>query len=98
MATRTKPFDAARYFETPAAQARLLDDALASGDTAYIANALGVIARARGMSELARETGLARPALYSALSENGNPRLDTLLKVVRSLGIELHASEAKQAA
>lgn len=98
MGTKTRPFDAARYFETPAAQARLLDDAPTSGDTGYIANALGVIARARGMSELARETGLARAALYSALSEDGNPTLDTILKVTRSLGIELHASEAKQAA
>jgi probable addiction module antidote protein len=98
MATKTKPFDAARYFKTPAAQARLIDDALASGDAGYIANALGVIARARGMTELARDTGLARPALYAALSEDGNPTLETVLKVVRALGIELHASEAKQAA
>lgn len=93
MTTKTKPFDAARYFDTPAAQAQLLNDALASGDAGYIANALGVVARARGMTQLARDTGLARAALYSALSEDGNPRLDTILKVVRSLGIELQARE-----
>lgn len=95
MATRTKPFDAAPYFDTPAAQARLLNDALASGDAGYMANALGVVARARGMSELARDTGLARAALYSALSEDGNPTLDTVLKVIRSLGIELQVREAQ---
>ena len=98
MALKTKPFDAARYFDSPEAQARLLNDALASGDAGYIANALGVVARARGMSQLARDTGLSRAALYAALSEEGNPTLDTVLKVVKALGIKLQAREAMPSA
>lgn len=91
MVTKIKRFDAAKHFETPEAQARLVNDALQSGDAGYIANALGVVARARGMSALAKETGLSRQALYGALSEDGNPSLDTVVKVTRALGIELHA-------
>jgi probable addiction module antidote protein len=88
---KTEPFDAARYLTSPASQADLLNDALASGDAAYVAQALGVIARARGMTEVAREAGVTREALYKALSENGDPRLTTLLGVVRALGVTLTA-------
>lgn len=89
--TKTEPFDAARYLTTPEAQTALLDDAFASGDAAYVAQALGVIARARGMTEVAREAGVTREALYKSLSENGDPRLTTLLGVVRALGVTLSA-------
>ncbi len=88
---KTEPFDAARYLTSPEAQAELLNDALASGDAAYVAQALGVIARARGMTEVAREAGVTREALYKALSENGDPRLTTLLGVTRALGVTLSA-------
>ena len=88
---KTEPFDAARYLTSPESQAELLNDALASGDAGYVANALGIIARARGMTEVAREAGVTREALYKALSENGDPRLTTLLGVARALGVTLTA-------
>lgn len=88
---RTEPFDAARYLTSSEAQAELLNDALTSGEAAYVAQALGVIARARGMTQVAREAGVTREALYKALSENGDPRLTTLLGVARALGVTLSA-------
>ena len=94
MATKIKRFDASKHFETPEAQARLIDDALSTGNSAYIAKALGVVARARSMTALAEETGLSRQALYNALSDNGNPSLETVMKVTKALGINLHAGAA----
>lgn len=91
---KTEPFDAARYLVSPESQAELLNDALASGDAPYIAQALGVIARARGMSEVAREAGVTREALYKSLSEDGDPRLTTVMGVARALGLTLSASLA----
>ena len=88
---KTEPFDAARYLTTPEAQAELLNDALASGNASYVAQALGVIARARGMTEIAREAGVTREALYKSLSDEGDPRLTTLLGVIRALGVTLSA-------
>jgi probable addiction module antidote protein len=85
-------FDAAKYLETPQSQAELIADALESGDAAYIAAALGVIARARGMAEVAREAGVTRASLYKALSENGDPQLTTLLGVMKALGLKLTAA------
>jgi probable addiction module antidote protein len=88
---KTEPFDAARYLTSPESQAELLNDALASGEASYVAHALGVIARARGMTEVAREAGVTREALYKALSEDGDPRLTTLLGVARALGVTFSA-------
>ena len=88
---RTIPFDAARYTTSPESQQDLLNDAFASGSASYIANALGVIARARGMTEVAREAGVTREALYKSLSQEGDPRLTTLLGVARALGVTLTA-------
>jgi probable addiction module antidote protein len=88
---RTEPFDAARYLTSPEAHAELLNDALASGNASYVAHALGVIAHARGMTDVARGAGVTREALYKALSEEGDPRLTTLLGVVRALGVKLSA-------
>ncbi|CAK0754055.1 putative addiction module antidote protein [uncultured Gammaproteobacteria bacterium] len=88
---KTEVFDASRYLTTPETQMELLSDALASGNAAYIAQALGVIARARGMTEVAREAGVTREALYKSLSEEGDPRLTTLLGVLRALGMTLTA-------
>ena len=87
----TIPFDAADYLGDPAAQVTLLQDAFQSGEAAYIAAALGVIARARGMTQVAREAGITREALYKTLSAEGDPKLSTLLGVVRSLGLQLRA-------
>lgn len=94
MAIETLPFDAARYLKSPEAQTELLSDAFASGDARYIATALGVVARARGMTTVAREAGVTREALYKALSEDGDPRLTTLIGVLKALGIRLSAAPA----
>ena len=91
----TRPFDAARYIEGAADQADLLSDAVDSGDPRYIAYALGAVARARGgIAKLAREAGMNRQALHKALSEDGNPTLDTVLKVLRALGLQMKIEEA----
>jgi probable addiction module antidote protein len=94
---KTEPFDAARYLDTEEAQAELLNDALTSGNAAYVAQALGVIARSRGMTAVARDSGVTREALYRSLSEDGDPRLTTLLGVLAALGVTLRA-EIKPAA
>lgn len=91
MALETFPFDAAEHLTDPEDQAELLNEALASGDAAAVAAALGIIARARGMTEVAREAGVTRVALYKSLSEEGDPRLTTLLGVMRALGVRLSA-------
>lgn len=95
MALKTKPFDAARYLTSRKMQAELLSDALESGDAGYIANALGTIARARGMSGVARGAGVTREALYKTLSRKGDPKLTTLLGVMKSLGFRLAARAAR---
>jgi probable addiction module antidote protein len=92
MPLETIPFDAATYIDTPESQAELLSDAFDSGDAGYIANALGVVARARGMTGIAKEAGVTREALYKALSERGDPRLSTLLGVMKALHIKLSAT------
>ena len=91
MMVKTEPFDPTRYLTSVESQTELLNDALASGNAGYVAQALGVIARARGMTEVARQAGVTREALYKALSETGDPRLTTLLGVARSLGVTLTA-------
>ena len=89
--TKTRPYDAAEYLETPEDMAAYLEAALEDGDPAVVTHALGTIARARGMSQIARDTGLGRESLYKALSPGGNPEFATVLKVVRALGLKLHA-------
>jgi probable addiction module antidote protein len=95
---KTSKFDAAKYFTEEDDQIDLLEDALATGEAGYIAAAVGTIARAKGMSEVAEESGLNRQSLYAALKQEGNPTLDTLLKVLRAVGIELHASRIAEPA
>ena len=90
--TRTRPWDAAEHLETSEDMAAYLEAALDEGDPSLIAAALGDIARAKGMTAIARETGLGRESLYKALSTEGNPEFATVLKVVRALGLKLHAS------
>jgi probable addiction module antidote protein len=81
------PFDAADYLTDAVSQTELLNDALATGNAAYIAGALGVIARARGMSEVAKKAGVTREALYKSLSDEGDPRLTTLMGVANALDL-----------
>jgi probable addiction module antidote protein len=90
----TLPFDSAHYIDSPEAQAELLSDAFETGDVAYIAAALGVIARARGMTQVAKDAGVKREALYKALSAEGDPKLSTLLGVVKALGASLTVTPA----
>jgi probable addiction module antidote protein len=93
MALKTIPFDAAEFLTDDETISEYLTDALESDDPKIIAKALGTVARARGgMAQLARETGIAREALYRALSENGNPELGTALRVMHALGVRLTAS------
>jgi probable addiction module antidote protein len=89
-------WDAAEHLKTEEAQVEYLKACLedAPDDAAFIADALGVIARARGMPQLAKDTGLTREALYRALSSKGNPRLDTVLKVLKALGLRFTAEAA----
>lgn len=91
MTTKTKPLNAAKFFPDDAAQADVITDALATGHVGYIAAALGIVARARGMTAVAGDTGLSRQSLHKALSENGNPTLDTVMKVLDALDLQLEA-------
>lgn len=91
---KTRVHDTASYLRDDQDLAAYLEAALTRGDAAVIAAALGDIARARGMTQLARDTGLGRESLYKALSPGGNPELSTVLKVLNALKIQLHASAA----
>ncbi|WP_180898518.1 addiction module antidote protein [Martelella soudanensis] len=83
------PFDAAGYLETPEDIAFYLEAVLEDGDPALIAAALGDVARSKGMSAVSRRAGVTREALYKALSENGDPKLSTLIGVLKALGLQL---------
>ena len=85
----TLPFDAALYITEPEDQAEHLADAFASGEPTFVTIALGTVARARGMTDIAKAAGVTREALYRALSPKGDPRLSTLLGVVKALGFRL---------
>lgn len=89
--TTTRRWDAAEHLETEEDMASYLEAAFLEDDPSLIAAALGDIARAKGMTEIARKTGLGRESLYKALSPEGNPEFSTVLRVVRALGLELHA-------
>ena len=94
--TATTPYDVAEQLRTPEEMAAYLDAWLdeAPDDVTGIARALGDIARAKGMSQVARDTGMSRESLYKALGANGNPSFATILKVARALGMKLHATTA----
>jgi probable addiction module antidote protein len=87
-------WDPAEHLQSDEDMAAYLEGALEEGDAALFAAALGDIARAKGMSQLARETGLGRESLYKALSPTGNPEFATILRVVGALGLQLHATPA----
>jgi probable addiction module antidote protein len=84
-------FDAARYLDSEAAVAAYLTDILEANDAALLASALGDIARARGMSEIAKSAGITREALYKALRPGSAPRFDTVSRVCAALGVRLVA-------
>ena len=92
--TQTQLWDAAEHLETEEDMAAYLEAALEEGDPALVTAVLGDIARAKGMTQIARETGLGRESLYKALSPEGNPGFATVLKIVRALGLQLHATVA----
>jgi probable addiction module antidote protein len=87
----TTPFDAADYLDDAEAIAFYIEEAFATEDPAYIAHALGTVTRAKGMTEVARKTGLSRESLYKALSKEGNPEFATILKVMSALDLKLTA-------
>jgi probable addiction module antidote protein len=86
---KTRPFDPANYLQTEEDILYYLEAAMEGNDPKHIASALGDVARSKGMSEIARKAGVGRQALYSALSENGNPTLETLVSVLSALGLQL---------
>ena len=94
--TVTSPYDVAEHLRTPEEMAAYLEASIeeADGDAAFVAKALGDIARAKGMSQVACDAGLSRESLYKALSGERNPSLDTVLRVVGALGLKLRAEAA----
>jgi probable addiction module antidote protein len=90
---KTTRYDVANHLRTPKEMAAYLEACLeeAGGDAAFVAKALGDIARARGMARVARDAGLSRESLYKALSGERSPGFDTILKVIEALGLRLHA-------
>lgn len=95
--TATSRYDVAEHLRTPEEMAAYLEACLeeAEGDAAFIAKALGDIARARGMSQVARDAGVSRESLYKALSGERTPGFDTILKVMTALGLKLHVERAR---
>lgn len=98
--TKTTPYDVAEHLRTPQEMAAYLDAWLeqAADDPAGIARALGDIARAKGMSQVAKDAGVSRESLYRALSSQGNPSFATVLKVAKALGVRLHAQPVESGA
>lgn len=92
---KTTPWDVTEHLETEEDMAMYLEAALEGNDPSLIAAALGDIAKAKGMSQIAKQTGLGRESLYKALSPEGNPEFSTILKVVRALGLQLHVATGK---
>jgi probable addiction module antidote protein len=89
--TQTKTWDITEHLKSEADMVAYLDAALEEGDASLIAAALGDIARAKGMSQIAKHTGLGRESLYKTLSPTGNPEFATVLKVMGALGLQFHA-------
>ena len=94
--TKTTRYDIAEHLRTPKEMAAYLEACIeeANGDATFVAKALGDIARAKGMSKVARDAGLSRESLYKALSGDRNPEFGTIMKVVEALGLKLYAQPA----
>jgi probable addiction module antidote protein len=88
---KTRIFDTSEFLSSEEDMAAYLEAALSEGDPSLVVQALGAIAKARGMAQIAKDTGLRRESLYKALSPDGNPEFNTVIKVVKALGIRLHA-------
>ena len=99
MEIKTLPYDVAETLRTPDEMAAYLEACIeeAGGDAAFISKALGDIARAQGMTQIARQTGLSRESLYKALSGDRSPSFDTVLKVIAALGLKLSAGVQEKA-
>ncbi|QGY04826.1 putative addiction module antidote protein [Methylobacterium mesophilicum SR1.6/6] len=89
MPLETRPYDTAEHLRTPEDIVLHIEAVLEDGDPALVADAIGVVARARGMAQIAQETGRSREQLYRTLSEKGNPQLDTLMGVLKAIGLRL---------
>jgi probable addiction module antidote protein len=94
MPTKTVPWDSSAALRSNEEIAAYIDAVLEDGDPTLLAHALGVVARAKGMTDLAKEAGLGRESLYKSLSSDGNPSFSTVIKVLSALGVKLHASSA----
>ena len=97
MTVKLKRWDSAEHLQTEEDMQLYLDACFeeAGDDAAFIAKALGTVARARSMTQLAKDTGMGRESLYKALSGEGNPSFGTILKVINALGLRLHVESAK---
>ncbi|WP_315805688.1 addiction module antidote protein [Bradyrhizobium sp. SZCCHNS3002] len=93
--SKLKTFDAAEHLRTPAARAEYLNLVLADGDPAEVRDALNLVARAQGMSQVAKAAGVTREGLYKTLGENGNPEFATVLRIINAMGIRLTAEPAR---
>src|ERR1700691_6470859 len=102
MTLKTRPFDSAEYLEDDQAVAEYLEEAMKlameDSDPSFLAQALGTVARARGMSQIAKDAGLSRESLYKALGAEGNPEFGTVLKVLQALGLKLSVQSKHTAA
>ena len=92
---RTTRFDAAEYLDSEERQAAYITAALDTGDAEFVRDALGIVARARGMTQVAETAELSRESLYKALGKTGNPEFDTVMRVIRALGLRLSAQPAE---
>jgi len=97
MKLKTRTFDPSEYLGGNVTIATYLSEAMETGDPAFIADALGVVARARGMTRVARETGMARESLYRALDKAGNPEFATVVRVMNAIGLRLDVRPAPKA-
>jgi probable addiction module antidote protein len=88
---KTTRFDAADYLDSEERQVAYITAALETGDASFVRDALGLVAKARGMGEIAKNAGLNRESLYKALGETGNPEFSTVMRIVRALGLTLSA-------
>lgn len=98
MALETTKWDAANHLNSPEEVAAYLEAIFEDGDPSLIAAGLGDVARSKGITKLSKDTGISREGLYKALSENGDPRLSTLVSVLKALGLHLSVAPASEAA
>src|ERR1700754_4734126 len=97
LTSKTTRFDAADYLDTEERQAAYIAAALETGDPDFVRDALGIVARARGMGDIAKAAGLNRESLYKALGESGNPEFGTIMRVLRAMGLTLSARPVETA-